>query len=288
MKKILVTGSKGQLGSDIQDISKFYPDLQFYFTDIEELNLTDSIAVEDYFNNIKPNFCINCAAYTAVDQAEDEEELAIKINHKTVELLAEVCKTNNCKLVHISTDYIFNGTNCKPYVEDDDPAPQSVYGLSKLMGEEAIKKINPASLVIRTSWLYSSFGHNFVKTMLRLSIERDELNVVADQVGTPTYSADLAKAILDIISNEDVNQNSGVYHYSNEGVLSWYDFAKAIMEINESDCIINPIESKDFPAKAKRPFYSVLNKTKIKTDFKIKIPYWLDSLKIAIQKIKNQ
>ncbi len=286
--KILVTGSKGQLGSDIQDISSQYPALQFDFTDIEELDLTDASMVETYINENKPDFCINCAAYTAVDQAEDEEELALKINRDTVSLLAEVCKKNNSKLIHVSTDYVFDGTNFKPYAENDVPSPKSVYGFSKLKGEEAIALINPDAMIIRTSWLYSSFGHNFVKTMIRLSNERDEITVVADQVGTPTYSGDLARAILDIITGFEESQIAGIYHFSNEGVASWYDFAKAIMPIIGSDCKVYPIESKDFPAKANRPFYSVLSKTKIKSDFNINIPYWLDSLKVAIQKIKKQ
>ncbi len=286
--KILVTGSKGQLGSDIQDISSQYPALQFDFTDIEELNLTDASMVETYFNENKPDFCVNCAAYTAVDQAEDEEELAMKINRDTVSLLAEVCKKNNSKLIHVSTDYIFDGTNFKPYTEDDAPSPKSVYGFSKLKGEEAIALVNPDAMIIRTSWLYSSFGHNFVKTMIRLSNERDEITVVADQVGTPTYSGDLARVILNIITGFEKSQIIGIYHFSNEGVASWYDFAKAIMQIIGSDCKVYPIESKDFPAKANRPFYSVLSKTKIKSDFNINIPYWPDSLKVAIQKIKKQ
>jgi len=286
--KILVTGSKGQLGSDIQDISSQYPALQFDFTDIEELDLTDASMVETYFNENKPDFCVNCAAYTAVDQAEDEEELALKINRDTVDMLAKVCKKNNSRLIHVSTDYVFDGTNFKPYAENDVPSPKSVYGFSKLKGEETIALVNPDAMIIRTSWLYSSFGHNFVKTMIRLSNERDEITVVADQVGTPTYSGDLARAILDIITGFEKSQITGIYHFSDEGVASWYDFAKAIMQIIGSDCKVYPIESKDFPAKANRPFYSVLSKTKIKSDFNINIPYWLDSLKVAIQKIKKQ
>ena len=286
--KILVTGSKGQLGSDIRDISSQYPDFQFDFTDIEELDLTNTSAVNAYFNENEPGFCINCAAYTAVDKAEDEEELALKINRDTAGLLADVCKNHDCKLIHISTDYIFDGTNFKPYTEDDAPSPKSVYGFSKLKGEEAVNRVNPGSMIIRTSWLYSSHGHNFVKTMMRLSKKRSEITVVADQVGTPTYSGDLAKAILDIMTRFEKSQIAGIYHFSNEGVISWYDFAKAIMQVIKSDCKIYPIESKDFPAKANRPFYSVLSKTKIKSDFDISIPYWLDSLKAAIQKIKKQ
>lgn len=286
--KILVTGSKGQLGSDMQDISSQYPELIFDFTDIEELDLTDANAVDDYFAKSRFDFCINCAAYTAVDNAEDEALLALKINNEAVGILANACKTYHTKLIHISTDYVFNGTNFKPYNEDDQTSPQSSYGYSKLKGEETINLVNPGSMIIRTSWLYSSYGHNFVKTMIRLANERNEISVVADQVGTPTYAYDLADAILQIITRFDKSQIKGIYHFSNEGAISWYDFAVSIMQLINSDCEIKAIESKDFPAKAKRPFYSVLSKTKIKSDFNIKIPYWHDSLKIAIQKINNQ
>jgi len=285
--KILVTGSKGQLGSDIRDESAFYPEIDFDFTDIEELDLTNPHTVEKYFSINHPDLCINCAAYTAVDKAEDEPELALLINEGTVKTLAQICNKYKTKLIHISTDYIFDGTNHRPYAESDKATPNSAYGRSKLKGEQTIKTNNPDSMIIRTSWLYSSYGHNFVKTMIRLSEERDEIKVVADQVGTPTYSGDLAKAILRIITNFDKNQLKGIYHYSNEGVTSWYDFARAIMEVTHANCKVLPIESKDFPAKANRPFYSVLNKSKIKADFKLEIPYWLDSLKVAIQKIKK-
>jgi len=286
--RILVTGSKGQLGSDIRDESALFPQFVFDFTDIEELDLTDSQAVENYFSLNKPDYCINCAAYTAVDKAEDEPELAMLINEKTVKTLASNCKKYNTKLIHISTDYVFDGTNHRPYTENDKAYPDSVYGLSKLKGEQAIKRINSGAMIIRTSWLYSSYGHNFVKTMMRLSKERDEIKVVADQVGTPTYSGDLAKAILTIIKNFSKESITGIYHYSNEGVISWYDFAKAIMQVTNTRCNVLPIHSKDFPAKANRPFYSVLNKTKIKADFKLEIPYWLDSLKIATEKINKR
>jgi dTDP-4-dehydrorhamnose reductase len=285
--RVLVTGSKGQLGSDIRDESAFYPEIDFDFTDIEELDLTNAHAVDQYFSLNNPDYCLNCAAYTAVDKAEDEPDLALLINEGTVKTLAQTCKKYKTKLIHVSTDYIFDGTNHRPYSEDDQATPDSAYGLSKLKGEQAIEQLNPDSMIIRTSWLYSSYGHNFVKTMIHLSQERDEIKVVADQVGTPTYSGDLAKAILMIITNFDKKQLKGIYHYSNEGVISWFDFAKAIMEITHASCKVLPIESKDFPAKANRPFYSVLNKSKIKSDFNLEIPYWKDSLEIAIQKIKN-
>ncbi len=288
MKQVLVTGSKGQLGSDIQETSVHFKNLGFIFTDIEELDLTDDVAIDSFFKKHKPDYCINCAAYTAVDKAEDEPELAIKINEGTVANLAKICKQYNTKLIHISTDYVFDGTNHQPYIESDIPSPNSAYGLSKLKGEQAIEKINPDSMIIRTSWLYSSYGGNFVKTMMRLSKERETLNVVSDQVGTPTYSGDLAKAILHIINTSEKDRIKGIYHFSNEGVISWYDFAQAIMQITKASCNVYPIESKDFPAKANRPFYSVLNKGKIKADFNISIPYWFESLIIAINKINNQ
>lgn len=288
MKNVLVTGSNGQLGSDLRELSTSYQKLNFLFTDIEELDLTDKKALNLYFAQYKPDYCINCAAYTAVDKAEDEPDMAIKINEETAANLAQVCAEYQAKLIHISTDYVFDGTNHRPYREIDTPAPNSIYGLSKLKGEEAIEQINPDSMIIRTSWLYSSYGGNFVKTMMRLSEEKESLNVVSDQVGTPTYSADLATAILKIISFYDKSRICGTYHYSNEGAISWYDFAHAIIEITKASCKVFPIESKDFPAKANRPFYSVLNKSKIKANFNISIPYWLDSLKIAIRKINNQ
>ena len=286
MNNILVTGSDGQLGSEIRVLSSQFPQYNFIFTDIDELNLADADAVDTFFNSNDVSVCINCAAYTAVDKAEDDRELAMLINYKAVENLAGVCNTNNSLLIHISTDYVFNGRHFKPYEEIDPPAPDSYYGLTKLKGEEAILGLSKNAVIIRTSWLYSSFGNNFVKTMIRLGNERDELGVVADQVGTPTYAADLAFAIMSIITKVENNVIKEIYHYSNEGVISWYDFAKAIMAHQNIDCKVVAIESKDFPAKAPRPFYSVLNKAKIKSDFQIEVPYWLDSLNIMISKLR--
>ena len=286
MNNILVTGSNGQLGSEIRVLSSQFPQYNFSFTDVDELNLADADAVEKFFNCTDVSVCINCAAYTAVDKAEDDRELAMLINYKAVENLAGVCNTNNSLLIHISTDYVFNGRHFKPYEEIDPPAPDSYYGLTKLKGEEAILGLSKNAVIIRTSWLYSSFGNNFVKTMIRLGNERDELGVVADQVGTPTYAADLAFAIMSIITKVENNVIKEIYHYSNEGVISWYDFAKAIMAHQNIDCKVVAIESKDFPAKAPRPFYSVLNKAKIKSDFQIEVPYWLDSLNIMISKLR--
>ncbi len=284
-RKVLITGSNGQLGSEIKLLSSNYSQLEFLFTDVEELDLTDEQAVRKLFEKERFDYCINCAAYTAVDKAEDEEELATLINSTAPGYLASVCNDFNALLVHISTDYVFDGTNYKPYVETDTPSPASAYGRSKLKGEQQV--LNKASrvIVVRTSWLYSAFGNNFVKTMMRLGKERDALGVVVDQIGTPTCAADLAGALLEMIEKTGSGPAKEIYHYSNEGVISWYDFAKAIMAETGIDCMVNAIESKDFPAKANRPFYSVLNKAKIKHDFNLEIPYWLDSLKKTIKKL---
>ncbi len=284
MNNILVTGSKGQLGSEIQAIKSQFYNYNFIFTDVDELDLTKSEDVELFFSTNNISVCINCAAYTAVDKAEDEQELAMLLNYKCVENLAKICNHNNTLLIHISTDYVFNGMQFRPYVELDVPAPDSYYGLTKLKGEQAVLEIANKGIIVRTSWLYSSYGNNFVKTMMRLGLERDELGVVVDQIGTPTYAADLASAIMSVIQKTENEPVSEIYHYSNEGAISWYDFAKAIMEYASISCEVNAIESKDFPAKANRPFYSVLNKAKIKSDFQIVVPYWMDSLKAMINK----
>ncbi len=288
MKKILVTGSNGQLGSEIRQLEKQYPAFTFTYTDVDELDLTDEKAVDNFLKNEQFDFCINCAAYTAVDKAEDDRGLARLINATAVEYLTKACTAHHAFLVHISTDYVFDGTNYRPYTETDPPSPNSYYGLTKLEGEKAMKQFTSSGLIIRTSWLYSSFGNNFVKTMLRLGKERDALGVVVDQIGSPTYAGDLARTILDILCGKKIKQGVDIYHYSNEGVISWYDFAQAIMHESGTNCIINPIESKDFPAKANRPFYSVLNKTKIKKDFGLEIPYWLDSLKKVLEQLKDK
>lgn len=277
MNNILVTGSKGQLGSEIQELSKEYDD-NFFFTDRETLDISNKEAINNFIDKNNINIIINCAAYTAVDKAEEDEVNADKINHLAVKYLAKISKEKNIKLIHISTDYVFDGTNYRPYVEDDTTNPNGVYGKTKLDGEKAMLSINlNNSIIIRTSWVYSSFGANFVKTMLRLGKDRDSLGVIFDQVGTPTCARDLAKAILEIlpkISNEKVE----IYNYSNEGVLSWYDFAKEIMKMAKIDCIVNPIETKEYPTPCARPHYSLLNKSKIKQEFHLTIPYWKDSL----------
>ena len=277
MHNILVTGANGQLGSEIQELVKNYP-YNFFFTSKDELDITSKKSLEDFtiLNNI--NVIINCAAYTAVDKAETDVEMADKINHIAVKYLAEISKQQDISLVHISTDYVFDGENFKPYIETDAVNPKSVYGRTKLAGENIMREINPLnSLIIRTSWVYSAYGNNFVKTMLRLGKERESLGVIFDQVGTPTYAKDLAKVILDIlpqIKSDEVE----VYHYSNEGVLSWFDFAQVIMSEAKLECKVKPIETVDYPTPAKRPYYSLLNKEKIKQKFDIDIPYWKDSL----------
>jgi len=278
---ILVTGANGQLGSELQALSSHYNQYRFTFVDRSDIDLNDTEAIEHYFKEKTFDTIINCAAYTAVDHAESNPDLADNINHKAVKTLATIAKATNTTLIHISTDYVFNGKNFQPYVETDPTDPQSIYGRTKSAGEEAIQSINPPNaVIIRTSWVYSSFGNNFVKTMLRLGKERDELGVIFDQIGTPTYARDLAKAVLKITQNSKLKtQNSvEIYHYSNEGVCSWYDFAKAIFELSDINCRVNPIETKEYPTPAARPSYSLLNKTKIKTDFNLQIPYWRDSL----------
>lgn len=289
MKNILITGSKGQLGSEIRRLAPEYPDFQFIYTDVEELDLTNESAVHEFIGQRAFDYCINCAAYTAVDKAEDEPSLAEQINAFAPKYLARACSKNNTILIHISTDYVFNGTNYKPYTETDVPDPKSVYGTTKLAGEKAVMRFARTAIIIRTAWFYSAFGNNFVKTMLRLGKEKEEIGVVVDQIGTPTYAGDLARAILDILADNKIEDHKiEIYHYSNEGVISWYDFAQAIMHEAGLDCRVKAIESKDFPAKANRPFYSVLNKAKIKKDFELKIPYWLDSLKVVLKQLNQK
>ena len=276
MTNILITGGNGQLGNEMRIVSKEYPNYQYFFTDVEELDITDKAAIDTFVNENKIGFIVNCAAYTAVDKAESDVEFCYKINKDAVKNLAEISAKYGTKIIHISTDYVFNGTNYIPYTEEDTVNPLGVYGESKLAGEEVLHETCSDAIIIRTSWLYSSFGNNFVKTMLRLGKERDSLNVVFDQIGSPTYAADLAQTIMSII--ELNNWQSGIYHFSNEGVCSWYDFTKSIHRIAKIDCKVLPIESKDFPTPTKRPNYSVLNKNKIKSCYNIEIPHWESSL----------
>ena len=285
MNNILVTGGNGQLGLELREIAPNYQDYNFLFTDVKTLDITNHTAVKEFIESNNINVIINCAAYTAVDKAESEPELSNVINHLAVANFAQIAKENGIKLIHISTDYVFDGKAYKPYTEADTPNPQSVYGKTKLAGEKAMQQINPAnSIIIRTSWVYSSYGNNFVKTMLRLGKEREELSVVADQIGTPTYAGDLAQAILTSLP-KIANTTVELFHYSNEGVCSWYDFAKAIFEIQGLPVKVKPIESSQYPTPAERPFYSVLNKTNIREAYQLKIPYWKDSLINCLKKM---
>jgi dTDP-4-dehydrorhamnose reductase len=287
---ILVTGSNGQLGSEIKDLVTNYKDYNFFFMDLPELNICNVDALDTFILNKKINAVINCAGYTAVDQAEEDLVIAEQVNANGVLNLVNALEKVDGKLIHISTDYVFDGNNFLPYKESDPVSPIGVYGKTKRAGELVILNSSIDALVIRTSWLYSAYGNNFVKTMLKLGHERDELGVIFDQVGTPTYASDLAKTCLDILldkSSENISRNGKIYHYSNEGVTSWYDFAKAIMELGSIDCKVRPIETKDYPTPAKRPHFSVLNKTKIKKDFNIEIPYWRDSLDKCVEKLKS-
>ncbi len=287
MHNILVTGAKGQLGSEIQDLAPLHPNDHFIFTDVEELDICDHKAVEAFIEENAIGTIINCAAYTAVDKAESERELADKINHLAVENFARLAKEKGIGLIHVSTDYVFDGNARQPYKETDTPNPQSVYGATKLAGEKAMQKMNPAnSAILRTSWVYSSYGSNFVKTMLRLGKERNELRIISDQLGSPTYAQDLARTILEIlpkIKNDEV----AIYHYSNRGSCSWYDFARAIFAISQIPVKVIPIKTSEYNTVAKRPPYSILDKTKIKEEYQLEIPHWKDSLQRCLQKVEN-
>jgi dTDP-4-dehydrorhamnose reductase len=275
-KTILVTGANGQLGSEMQVVAAAFPHYTFLFVTKDELPIDNAETVTRYFNTHSIDVCVNCAAYTAVDKAETEKEKAFAINGEAVGTLAAACKKANTLFIHISTDYVFDGTGTSPYQEDHPVHPVSVYGASKLKGEEEAMQQNPAAIVIRTSWVYSSVGSNFVKTMLRLMKERDSINVVNDQQGCPTYAADLANAIMDIIAG--INVTPGIYHFSNHGIVTWYQFAVAIKELSGSKCSVNPIPSSQYPTPAKRPAYSVLDTAKIRDTFNVVIPEWKDSL----------
>ena len=288
--RVLITGSNGQLGSEIRELAANYKKLDFIFKDLPELDIYNIDALEKFIINHKINAVINCAAYTAVDMAEDNVEIAKKVNSIGVSNLINILEKVDGKLIHISTDYVFNGDHFMPYNESDSVSPIGVYGETKREGELAVINSVLDAIVIRTSWLYSSYGNNFVKTILRLAKQKEELSVIFDQIGTPTYARDLAKTCLEILCggiSVNISENGNLYHYSNEGVASWYDFAISIMKIGGENCKVKPIQTKDYPTLAKRPQYSVLNKSKIKTDFKIEIPHWRDSLKDCIEKIIN-
>ena len=288
--KVLITGSNGQLGSEIKELASDYENLECIFRDLPELDICDTETLTTIISDQHINAVINCAAYTAVDKAEEEEQIAQKVNSEGVLNLVDALKKVDGKLIHISTDYVFDGNHSQPYKESDPVSPIGVYGETKRAGELAVLNSSIDSIVIRTSWLYSVYGNNFVKTMLRLGNDKKSIQVVSDQKGTPTFAKDLAKTCLDILSNTgstSISKKGKIYHYSNEGVTSWYDFAKAIMELGSIDCKVRPIKTKDYPTPAKRPHFSVLNKTKIKKDFNIEIPYWRDSLDKCVEKLKS-
>lgn len=278
---ILVTGCKGQVGSELQYLAASYPNFNFVFVSKEDLNIADKEAVESFFEEKNFDYCINCAAYTAVDKAESDLETAMLVNATGPKNLAIACQKTACRLIHLSTDYVYHSSQNTPFKETDITSPKSVYGSSKLAGDLAVLEQKSEAIIIRTSWIYSSFGHNFVKTMLRLGAEKESLSVIFDQIGTPTYARDLAKAILDIIQQKP-SHFTGIYHYSNEGVCSWFDFASVIFAIKGLSCQTLAIETKDYPTPAQRPPFSLLNKAKIKATFKLNIPHWQSSLKACL------
>lgn len=284
-KKILVTGANGQLGLELKQLASSYPLFEFIFTTREELPLDDLNVISQFIAKRQPQYFINCAAYTAVDKAESEKELAYKVNAEAPGIIAKACKENNVQLIHISTDYVFNGNGISPYNEDDKTDPVNLYGASKLEGEKQVMQNDPSAIIIRTAWVYSEFGKNFVKTMLRLMAEKEQIGVVGDQSGTPTYAADLAEAILHIISSQQ--WTPGIYHFSNDGQITWYDFAVAIRNLSGSICKVNSISTSQYPTPAKRPSYSVLDKTKIKSTFQLPGKDWKASLAVCLDKIKN-
>jgi len=298
--RILVTGKNGQLGKSINKVvntgngkNNYQQDNEFIFVGREELDLSSESNISHYFDRSnKFDVIINCAAYTAVDKAEEECELANQVNHLAVKQLANIANEQKAKLVHVSTDYVFDGTGGKPYKETDKTNPINIYGETKLAGEQSLKEIMPTNaIIIRTSWVYSEFGNNFVSTMLRLGKERDELNVVSDQIGSPTYVTDLAGAILEIIKNKEfkeISQATQIYHYSNKGEISWYDFAKEIFKIAKVDCKVNPITTQQYPTPAKRPKNTLMNKAKIAKTFSVGISDWKESLDTCITTLKAQ
>lgn len=275
---ILVTGANGQLGCEIKALALKYPSFNFVFISKEYLPVDDFAKVAEYFAANNFDFCINCAAYTAVDKAEAEREKAFLINADAVANLARLCNQHKVQLIHISTDYVFDGAANQPYQETDQTHPLAVYGQSKLKGEILALQNDPGAVIIRTSWLYSSYKNNFVKTMLRLMNEKDSINVVSDQFGCPTYAADLAEAVMQIISSGKSNINPGIYHYSNAGIITWYQFAVAIKRLSGSKCIVNPVSTAEYPTASKRPAYTALDTSKIKDQFNIDIPKWELSL----------
>lgn len=284
MKNILITGANGQLGNEMQMLSEENSEYTYFFTDVAELDICNKQAVMDFVRTNDINVIVNCAAYTAVDKAEENVELCTKLNADAVGYLAEAAEANQSEFIQVSTDYVFDGTAHVPYQETDPTCPNSAYGSTKLAGEQNALTLCSRAMVIRTAWLYSTFGNNFVKTMIRLGKERDSIGVIFDQIGTPTYARDLARVIFTAIHQGVV---PGVYHFSNEGVCSWYDFTKAIHRLaGITDCKVNPLHTEEYPTPAKRPHYSVLDKTKIKNTYHIEIPYWMDSLQSCIAELE--
>lgn len=286
MKTILVTGANGQLGNSIRLLAKHYPQYNFLFTDVDTLDITDPQAVGKAIKDNQVDYVVNCAAYTAVDKAEDDEELCRRLNSYAVGVLGKAAHEASAKMVHVSTDYVFSGTSYLPYKETDETRPVSAYGRTKLAGEQILQEVCPEAVIIRTAWLYSEFGSNFVKTVLRLGKERDELRFVFDQIGTPTYAGDLAAAVMAVVAADEKGAYvPGIYHYSNEGVCSWYDFTVKILEIAGIACRVFPIETEEYPTRAVRPPYSVLNKKKIKETYGVTVPHWEESLRVCMEKL---
>jgi dTDP-4-dehydrorhamnose reductase len=290
---ILVTGSNGQVGTELRYLAEQYSSFIITFVDLADLDITDANAVYDFINSGNYNYIINCAAYTAVDKAEENEKLAYEVNAIGARKIAQAAVIRNIQLIHISTDYVYHNDLDRPIIESDPTNPQSVYASTKLQGDQFVQMMLPSSMVIRTSWVYSSFGHNFVKTMLRLGRKQKSLDIVSDQIGTPTYAHDLAKAILDIIfkmENGDLvsGKMQGVFHYSNEGITHWADFAKKIFELEKINCAVNEIETTDYPTPASRPSYSALDKTKIKKTFGLEIPNWEESLANCLKLLRGK
>ncbi|GHT72610.1 NAD(P)-dependent oxidoreductase [Bacteroidia bacterium] len=286
---VLVTGANGQLGNELRVLATQYPALSFVFTDLPEGDITNSLNVNELVEKTQPQFVVNCAAYTAVDKAESDLALATLINATAVQNLTNACKQAGAYFIHISTDYVFDGKSCLPYRENDATNPQTVYGRTKLQGENFALEYDK-SVVIRTAWLYSPFGNNFVKTMLRLGSEKSSINVVADQVGTPTYANDLARAILQIVhtTQQDASRFvGGLFHFSNEGVCSWYDFAVSIMQAAQLPCAVQAIDTTDYPTPAQRPAYSVLHKGKIKQNYDVSVPHWHTALEQCLSLMKK-
>ena len=286
MQSILITGANGQLGNCLRDLAKEYQDKYlFYYTDVAELDITDSAAIDQYVVDHRIDIILNAAAYTAVDKAEDDEANAYRINCEAVRNLAMAAKKHSLFLIHISTDYVFSGESSTSYEETDTPAPKSVYGASKLAGERVVLESGCRAVIIRTSWLYSEYGHNFVKTMLRLGSEREVVKVVNDQIGGPTYAGDLARVVISMLEHQP-ETGTEIYHFANEGVCSWFDLAKTVMEMGGLGCRVEPISTSEYPAKARRPASSCFNLRKIKSTLGVDIPYWKDSLALIINKLK--